>query len=1092
MSSRSVNLDTLRQRAEAAIERSRADLLANPHLHGELDLATLIEELRIYQAELEIQNQELTSAQAAISETLARYRTLFEDLPLPGVVIDDSGFIAEANSRAVVFLGLSGVSALQRMSIFQFLTLENRSQLYRLLRHKRDAGPTSVELLPLRVGSGDWVHCDIYVIGLPRNSLLEDQTLLILVDQSTTLALREREKSEERHELANLATFYVIWDWHLASGEFWWNRSFAATFGYEDGELLPSPVAKARQIHPEDAGRVESGLRVALRTGQQSWSAEYRFRRKDGVYAHVEDRCVIVRDADGVAIRLVGGIRDITERKRAEQSLRLSQFVLERATDAVYWIRPDGSIFYVNESASRMVAYPRDELTRMNVSDLNPELGGAGWGEHWHQLRQEGAILRETTHRASDGHRVPVEVSMNYIRHEGLEYNCAIVRDISARKAAERELALAADRYAKLLSTSCDAFWLVDSATGRLLDVNERAVDMSGYSRAEMLAMSIADLDATLSTADVSVRSEQIARRGWALFETCHQTKDGRIIDVEVSTTHDPETGTFVAFLRDITQRKRTDRKLRELNAQLEQSVADRTAALKRTSERLQLAIEATRDGLWDWNLETGQMYWSPSFTAMLAYDPEDLRPHVDTLGALMHPDDRDSALLLKRQGLLTAGGFEVDFRLSRKDGSYRWILSRGRVIERTDGDAPLRAIGTSVDITERKLAELALQESESRFRNMADEAPVMIWMSGTDKLCFYFNKPWLDFTGRSLDRELGDGWADGVHPEDFQRCRDTYVHAFDAQHPFTMDYRLRRFDGKYRWVLDRGTPRFDTRGTFLGYVGSAIDITDRKDAEAELEAARDAAESANRAKSAFLANMSHEIRTPMNAILGLGHLLRRDPLTPAQEDKLTKIETAAQHLMGLLKNILDLSKIEADRLVLEQTNFSLAALLDQTREIIAEDARSKGLNVTVESREAPAWVKGDPTRLRQALINYASNAVKFTEQGHIAIHAFSLDEDDDSALVRFEVRDTGIGIANDDRDRLFEAFVQADSSTTRKHGGTGLGLTITRRLARLMGGDAGVESELGRGSLFWFSARLAKGLAPAFAWHEPTNAGDA
>ncbi|RYU60445.1 PAS domain S-box protein [Methylolobus aquaticus] len=829
MTSRSVNLDALRQRAMRALEQSQADL-ADPALTSELDLARLIEELRIYQTELEIQNQELSAAQETIVGALARYRTLFEDLPLPSVVVDDNGFISEANSRGVELLGLSRSSALQRMSVLQFLDLPNRSRLYPLLRHKRYGDPVCVGMLPLRLHHSGEIVCDIHVISLPEDSALGGKTLLVLVDQTTTLALRERELNEERYELANLASFYVIWDWNLITGQVWWNKSFESTFGFDAGELHASAEARTLRIHPDDRARVESGLQSALDSREETWSEEYRFRRKDGSYADVEDRCVILRDGRGKAIRIVGGIRDITERKRSEQSLRFSQFVLERVTDAVYWIRSDGSFLYVNESASRMLGYPRDTLLHMVVADLNPAVHGAAWEAHWAALKEQGAILLETTHRTRDGRLLPVEVSANFISYEGLDYNCAIVRDISSRKAAEHQLVVAANRYAKMLSTTSDAFWLVDWATGRLLDVNDTAVRMSGYSRGELLTMRISDLDARFSGPEIAAVSEQVVSQGWQLFETQHRTRDGRIIDVEVSTSHDAETGTMVAFLRDISERKRTEREIRELNAHLEQRVAERTV---------------------------------------------------------------------------------------------------------------------------------------------------------------------------------------------------------------------------------------------------------------ELASARDAAESANRAKSAFLANMSHEIRTPMNAILGLGHLLRQDPLTATQADRLAKIEAAANHLMGLLKDILELSKIEAERLVLEQTRFSLAVLLDEVHGIIAHEAANKGLAVIVERSDAPAWLTGDPTRLRQALLNYTSNAVKFTEQGEIRIRARLFEEHDDTVVVRFEVEDSGPGLAPADCERLFDAFVQADVSTTRRHGGTGLGLTITRRLARLMGGEAGVDTQLGRGSTFWFTASLRKGQAPEFRWED-------
>jgi two-component system sensor histidine kinase/response regulator len=256
-----------------------------------------------------------------------------------------------------------------------------------------------------------------------------------------------------------------------------------------------------------------------------------------------------------------------------------------------------------------------------------------------------------------------------------------------------------------------------------------------------------------------------------------------------------------------------------------------------------------------------------------------------------------------------------------------------------------------------------------------------------------------------------------------------------------------------------------------------------------ELVKKREIANQANQAKSAFLANMSHEIRTPMNAIIGLTHLMQNAETLPGQAEQLTKIDNAAEHLLEVINNVLDVSKIEAGKLVLEQVDFSLDSTLDHVRSLLNDQVHSRGLIMEVETGDAPLWLHGDATRLRQCLLNYAGNAIKFTQHGTITLRVKQLEEDDNGVLLRFEVQDSGIGIAAEKLTSLFQAFEQADASTTRKYGGSGLGLVITQRLAQLMGGEAGAESELGKSSTFWFTAKLGlgKGIEP-----QPTAIADA
>ncbi len=405
---------------------------------------------------------------------------------------------------------------------------------------------------------------------------------------------------------------------------------------------------------------------------------------------------------------------------------------------------------------------------------------------------------------------------------------------------------------------------------------------------------------------------------------------------------------------------------------------------------------------------------------------------------------------------------------------------------------APLRAL---------EEADKALRTSEERFRNIAEISADWIWEIDAERR-YTFVSPTVERTLGFRPEEMLGRSAFELMPA--ERAAATSANFQLVNRTFTnIEHLLYRKDGTEMICLSSGTPVLDANGKPIGLRGVNHDITARKAIEkelathrlhleslvasrtAELEQARDAAEAANRAKSAFLATMSHELRTPMNAILGMTYLLRRDA-NPLQVDRLSKVETAGRHLLGLLNDVLDLSRIEADRLELEDTDFSLASVLDQAKVLISETAREKGLELRVENNGVPQWLRGDPTRMRQALLNYAGNAVKFTERGKVSLRAGVAEDAGETLLLRFEVEDTGPGIGPEASQRLFETFVQADASTTRRHGGSGLGLAITRRLARLMGGDAGFETRLGEGSRFWFTARVHRGKAPNAAGASP------
>ncbi len=635
-----------------------------------------------------------------------------------------------------------------------------------------------------------------------------------------------------------------------------------------------------------------------------------------------------------------------------------------------------------------------------------------------------------------------------------------LVRDITDTVGAE-------ERFRVLFEHSSDAHLLFDERG--IIDCNQAAIALLRCpDKRQLLSVHPAKLSPEFQpdgrrSDEKCIEMDRLAReRGYHRFEWQHRRMDGSDFPVEVTLTPVQLHGHGVLLVvwHDLTERK-----------QAEESERQR-------EHRWLLALEASGDGVWDWDLTSNRIFYSPRWKAMLGYADHEIGDTIEEWESRVHPEDLQRAMTdVARHVAGEAPQYVNEHRIRCRDGAWKWILDRGMVVERHADGRPKRMIGTKGDLTERRTMEDALRLEQERFRAMSDASPVGIYVTDVAGRATYLNDRWCALAGLERDVALGDGWSATLHPDDRAGVYARWTSAVSDGTQFDAEYRFRHHDGSIIWCHGMAAP-MRLGEQVVGYVGSIADITVLKQAAEEMRQARDLAEKAANAKADFLATMSHELRTPMNGVIGMSTLLLDTPLNQQQKEFAETVRLCGDQLLALINDILDFSKIEAGSLALEHIPFSPRRLGEEAVALLADQAEKKGLQIVcLIGSEVPARLLGDPTRLRQVLLNLLSNAVKFTERGEVVLSITNHAAAGQPLSIELAVRDSGIGISTAARERLFKPFSQADSSTTRKYGGTGLGLVICMRLVQLMGGTIALDSVLGSGSTF--TCRLPLPMAP-------------
>ncbi|MCX5691801.1 MAG: PAS domain S-box protein, partial [Planctomycetota bacterium] len=752
------------------------------------------------------------------------------------------------------------------------------------------------------------------------------------------------------------------------------------------------------------------------------------------------------------------------EARLATQRAERVAEIARRTSNAIMILDEQGLIEWVNDGFVRITGFSMEEAAGRRPSDFlhGPGTEAAAAAILSDLIRECRSGTADITNYTRDGRAVILRAEIAPMpNQEGKPTGFMVIAsDITEQKRATELLAIERERLDLAVSSTELGLWDWNPATGALI-VNDRWATMLGC-RVDELPGDVTAWSTRVHPDDLPKAMEAIKQATEhdemyvCEFRMRHSDGSWRwILDQGRVAKRDPKGNVvrMVGTHADITARKKAQEALSH-------AMATAAAAL-RENEALQTTLD--KHAIVSVSDPQGRIISvNQSLCDITGYTPQELLGQDHRiLNSGYHPK---SFWVEMWKTIASGKAWRGEVCNRAKDGSLYWVSSTVAPFMGPDGRID-KYVSIRHDITARKSAEHRMAESERRFRMLADSAPMLVWTSGSDAKCDYFSRSWLDFTGRSTAMEIGDGWAQGVHPDDLARCMQTYLEAFAARHPFEMEYRLRRHDGVYRTLLDRGVPRLSNDGIFDGFVGACVDVT-------ELHEAQQRAEAANKAKSEFLANMSHEIRTPLTAILGFADLLRDDgDLALAPQRRVHAIDTiknAGTHLLTIINDILDLSKIEADRMSTERVETPLGSILRDIETLMRQRAHDKGIAMeTILESPVPNRIISDPTRLRQILMNLTGNAVKFTSKGQVTVRVASLGPATTRRL-RIDVTDTGPGMTPEQSQTLFQAFMQADGTVTRKFGGTGLGLMISRRLAGLMGGTVSLaQTTLGQGSTF-------------------------
>lgn len=697
----------------------------------------------------------------------------------------------------------------EERDILERVRRDERIEHYETIRRHKTGTEidVSISLSPVKDESGIIIGAskiarDISVKKKTEETLRENQMMLAIAMQSSQMG---------------------AWEHDIATETVHWSEELEKIFGLEKGSFPGTRTAFYELIHEDDRTRIRAEVGAAIKE-KRDYSIEFRFYHADGTVRWMEGRGQAVYSQKGEPVRVYGIGIDITERRRSEEKLRESEERFSKAFNSSPLVititsLTTGKLIEVNETFVSVTGYTREEAIGRTTAELGLWAKSDDRENELATVQKEEKLRnREYRFRLKDDIEIVGLLSAELLEIRGEPCVLTVIQDITERKKADEKLR-ENEKQLSLITNSVPALISYIDADHRYQFINREYTNWFGYKKEDILGRKLSDVIGTKAYKTAMPHIEKVFSGKEVSFEQLmpYEKSKPRYIRANYMPDFDNEGKVrgYYALVTDITEQKISEETLRE------------------SEERYRGIVSQTVGGIAEVDLNGGFITVNDRFCEIVGYTREELTGKI-CMQDITHPDDVPRNLEKFKRLVSDGTPFEIEKRYICKDGSVIWVNNSVSAIRDAEGK-PRTIVAAVFDVTTRKQAEEAVRESEKRFRSMANNAPMLIWMSDREKLCTYFNQTWLNFTGRTFEQESGNGWTEGIHPDDLEHCLDIYTKSFDARKEFEMEYRLRRHDGEYRWLLDRGTPLFTPGGDFKGYIGTCIDVTERINAQTAL-----------------------------------------------------------------------------------------------------------------------------------------------------------------------------------------------------------------------------------------------------------------